>query len=182
MGTLPSTTSTPSTSTSFTSTPSTTTMAPTAADVASEKTFIAIKPDGIQRGLIGEVVKRFENRGFKLVACKLMTVSKEHMEKHYADLKDKPFFGGLVSFSASGPWLAMVWQGKDAVKQGRAMMGATNPCDSAPGTIRGDFCIDTGRNVIHGSGSIDNANKEIALWFGADLNEYSLAQQAFLYE
>jgi len=157
-------------------------MATTAADVASEKTFIAIKPDGIQRGLIGEVVKRFENRGFKLVACKLMTVSKEHMEKHYADLKDKPFFGGLVSFSASGPWLAMVWQGKDAVKQGRAMMGATNPCDSAPGTIRGDFCIDTGRNVIHGSDSIDNANKEIALWFGADLNEYSLAQQAFLYE
>merc|ERR1711971_155824 len=168
MGDTSTTTSTPSTSTLFTST-TPTTMATTAADVASEKTFIAIKPDGIQRGLIGEVVKRFENRGFKLVACKLMTVSKEHMEKHYGDLKDKPFFGGLVSFSASGPWLAMVWQGKDAVKQGRAMMGATNPCDSAPGTIRGDFCIDT-------------ATKEIALWFGSDLNEYSLAQQAFLYE
>ncbi|KAK3044499.1 nucleoside diphosphate kinase, partial [Coniosporium uncinatum] len=97
---------------------------------SNEQTFIAIKPDGVQRGLIGPIISRFENRGFKLVAIKLMTASKEHLEKHYEDLSEKPFFKGLVSYMASGPICAMVWEGRDAVKTGRTLLGATNPLAS----------------------------------------------------
>ena len=93
---------------------------------------------------------------------------KEHFEKHYADLSSKPFFPGLVAYASSGPVVAMVWEGHNVVATGRKMLGATRPDDSAPGTIRGDFCIDVGRNVIHGSDSVDSANKEIGLWFGDD--------------
>merc|ERR1712000_677604 len=137
----------------------------TAAMSSTEQTFIAIKPDGVQRGLIGPIISRFENRGFKLVAIKLTTPGKEHLEKHYADLAGKGFFAGLIEYMNSGPICAMVWEGRDAVKTGRVILGATNPLASAPGTIRGDFAIDVGRNVCHGSDSVENAQKEIALWF-----------------
>ncbi|KAG9683801.1 hypothetical protein KCU69_g11571, partial [Aureobasidium melanogenum] len=109
---------------------------------SSEQTFIAIKPDGVQRGLIGPIISRFENKGFKLSAIKLTTPGQEHLEKHYSDLSDKPFFRGLISYMSSGPICAMVWEGRDAVKTGRTLLGATNPLASAPGTIRGDFAID----------------------------------------
>jgi nucleoside-diphosphate kinase len=104
-----------------------------------------IKPDGVQRGLIGEIIKRFEAKGFKLVAMKLTAPGKEHLEKHYEDLKDKKFFPGLIAYMTSGPVCAMVWEGKGAVKEGRKMLGATMPSESAMGTIRGDFCIGKSR-------------------------------------
>ncbi|QPG72750.1 nucleoside diphosphate kinase [Brettanomyces nanus] len=131
----------------------------------NERTFIAVKPDGVQRGIYPEVLKRFTQRGFKLVGIKLTLANEPLLRTHYADLQQKPFFPSLLSYMMSGPILATVWEGKDAVKQGRAMLGATNPLNSAPGTIRGDFAIDMGRNVIHGSDSVENAKKEIALWF-----------------
>lgn len=125
-----------------------------------------VKPDGVQRGLVGTIISRFEQKGFKLVAMKMDQPGKEHFEKHYGDLSSKPFFPGLVSYASSGPVVAMVWEGNNVVATGRKMLGATRPDDSAPGTIRGDFCIDVGRNIIHGSDSVDSANKEIDLWFG----------------
>jgi nucleoside-diphosphate kinase len=131
-----------------------------------ERTFIMIKPDGVQRGLVGPIISRFETKGFKLVALKFAAPGKEHFEKHYSDLSSKPFFGGLVTYAASGPVVAMVWEGTNVVLTGRKMLGATRPDDSAPGTIRGDYAIDVGRNIIHGSDSVDSANKEIELWFG----------------
>ncbi|KAK0425693.1 hypothetical protein QR680_009326 [Steinernema hermaphroditum] len=143
----------------------------------SERTFIAVKPDGVQRGLIGDIIARFEKRGYKLVALKMMTASRNHLEVHYQDLKDKPFFPSLIEYMASGPVVAMVWQGLDAVKQGRVMLGATNPLASAPGTIRGDYCIQTGRNICHGSDSVDSANREIAHWFKQEeINDFESAQ------
>ncbi|KAF7845795.1 hypothetical protein BT93_L0632 [Corymbia citriodora subsp. variegata] len=150
--------------------------------MATEQTYIMIKPDGVQRGLVGEIIARFEKRGYKLVAMKLMQASKEHLEKHYEDLSSKGFFNGLIKYMASGPVVAMVWEGKDAVKQGRAMLGATNPLASAPGTIRGDYCIDTGRNIIHGSDAVDSAKKEIALWFPEGLCQYTAATASWIYE
>merc|ERR1712060_16361 len=105
-------------------------------------------------GIVGEIIKRFENKGFKLVAMKFMQASVEHLEKHYADLSKKPFFAGLVKYMASGPVVAMVWEGLNAVKTGRVMLGATNPADSAPGTIRGDLCVQVGRNICHGSDAV----------------------------
>ncbi|KAI9037036.1 nucleoside-diphosphate kinase [Aspergillus affinis] len=151
--------------------------------MSSEQTFIAIKPDGVQRGLVGPILSRFENRGFKLVALKLTSPSKEHLEKHYADLSSKPFFPGLVSYMLSGPIVAMVWEGKDVVKTGRTILGATNPLASAPGTIRGDFAIDVGRNVCHGSDSVESAQKEIALWFKKEeLQSYKQSQFDWIYE
>ncbi|EON62960.1 nucleoside diphosphate kinase [Coniosporium apollinis CBS 100218] len=151
--------------------------------MTTEQTFIAVKPDGVQRGLIGPIISRFENRGFKLVAIKLVTPSKEHLEKHYEDLSDKPFFKGLITYMGSGPVCAMVWQGRDVVKTGRAILGATNPLASAPGTIRGDFAIDVGRNVCHGSDGVESAKKEIALWFKeGEVQEYKQAQFDWIYE
>ena len=130
-----------------------------------ERTFIMVKPDGVQRGLVGTIIGRFEQKGFKLVGMKLCAPGKAHFEQHYGDLAGRPFFQGLVNYAASGPVCAMVWEGDNAVATGRKMLGATKPFDSAPGTIRGDFCIDVGRNIIHGSDSVESANKEIALWF-----------------
>ncbi|KAK9896732.1 putative nucleoside-diphosphate kinase [Cystobasidium minutum MCA 4210] len=150
--------------------------------MASEQTYIMIKPDGVNRGLVGDIIARFEKRGYKLVALKMVTATKEHLEKHYADLSSKSFFPGLVKYMASGPVVAMVWEGKDVVKQGRAMLGATNPLASAPGTIRGDYCIDVGRNVCHGSDAVESAQKEIALWFPEGLNQYKLASEGWVYE
>ena len=125
-----------------------------------------IKPDGVQRGLVGNIIGRFEARGFKLVALKMATPSKEHLEKHYADLAGKKFFPGLIKYMSSGPVVCMVWEGLDAVKTGRKMLGETRPLDSAPGTIRGDFCLDVGRNICHGSDAVESAEAEIKLWFG----------------
>ena len=151
--------------------------------VNTERTFIAIKPDGVQRGLVNQIIARFENRGYKLVAMKLCMPGLAHLEEHYADLKSKKFFNGLCEYMASGPICAMVWEGKDAVRQGRAMLGATNPLDSAPGSIRGDFCIDLGRNVCHGSDAVSAAEHEIALWFKPEeLMTYTAASSAWIYE
>ncbi|KAL0640029.1 nucleoside diphosphate kinase Ndk1 [Maublancomyces gigas] len=151
--------------------------------MTSEQTFIAIKPDGVQRGLIGPIISRFESRGFKLAAIKLVTPSKQHLEAHYADLSDKGFFPGLITYMLSGPICAMVWEGREVVKTGRTILGATNPLASAPGTIRGDYAIDVGRNVCHGSDSVENAKKEIALWFTKeDLVSYQQSQHSWIYE
>ncbi|KAK9530818.1 hypothetical protein VZT92_012298 [Zoarces viviparus] len=147
-----------------------------------ERTFIAIKPDGVQRGIIGEVIKRFEMKGFKLTAMKMLHASKEHLTEHYIDLKDRPFFPTLIKYMSSGPVVAMVWEGKGVVKTGRVMLGETNPADSKPGTIRGDFCIDVGKNIIHGSDSVESADKEIALWFKDDeLVSYTSCASSWLY-
>lgn len=151
--------------------------------MSSERTFIAIKPDGVQRGLISSIVSRFENRGFKLVAIKLCQPTESLLREHYDDLQTKPFFPSLLSYMLSGPVLATVWEGKDVVKQGRIILGATNPLQSAPGTIRGDFAIDMGRNVCHGSDSVESATKEIGLWFKPEeLIEYKPAMTAWIYE
>ncbi|CAE7532617.1 ndk-1 [Symbiodinium sp. KB8] len=141
-----------------------------------------IKPDGVQRGLVGEIIGRFEKKGFKLVALKLETPSKELVEKHYADLSSKPFFAGLVEYILSGPVCCMVWEGKGAVKTGRVLLGATNPADSAPGTIRGDLCIEVGRNVCHGSDTVENAKKEIDLWFGGETKTWTSCAAAWVSE
>merc|ERR1739844_508234 len=126
---------------------------------------IMIKPDGVHRGIVGEIIKRFENKGFKLVAMKFMQASVEHLEKHYADLSKKAFFPGLVKYMASGPVLAMVWEGLNVVKTGRVLLRETNPAASAPGTIRGDFAVHVGRNICHGSDAVESALHEIGLWF-----------------
>merc|ERR1712025_1240419 len=133
-----------------------------------ERTFIMLKPDAVHRGLIGDIIKRFEAKGFKLVAMKMMHASEDLLKQHYADLSSKPFFPGLVKYMSSGPVVPMVWEGLNVVKTGRVMLGATNPADSAPGTIRGDYCIQVGRNICHGSDAVDSAAKEIALWFNEE--------------
>lgn len=130
-----------------------------------EQTFVAIKPDGVQRGLAGEIISRFEKKGFTLVAMKLLHIRKELAEKHYGEHKGKPFFNGLVSFITSGPVVVMVWEGKDAINTIRKMMGKTNPLEADTGTIRGDFGIDIGHNVVHGSDSAESAKREIGLFF-----------------
>jgi len=148
-----------------------------------ERTFIAIKPDGVQRGLIGEIISRFEKRGFKLVALKLVWPDQAKAAGHYDDLKEKKFFKGLVEYFASGPIVAMVWQGKNVIATGRDMLGATNPLESKPGTIRGDFALDIGRNVCHGSDKPEAATKEINFWFTpAELSSWPSSNSKWLYE
>ncbi|OXB71225.1 UNVERIFIED_CONTAM: hypothetical protein H355_007413 [Colinus virginianus] len=217
----------------------------------AEKTFIMVKPDGVQRGLVNEVVAKFERRGYKLVALKMTRPAEELLEEHYADLKAKPFFPGLVAYMTSGPVVCMVWEGTDVVKQGRKMLGETRPLDSSPGkpglggvpstlgegswsahvvrmyklsiprmqrpentiftvqapwytcmrcvhplartcvsalslgagTLRGDFCIDVGRNLVHGSDSVESARKEITLWFTPEeICDWKPAQSEWIYE
>ncbi|MDG2991471.1 nucleoside-diphosphate kinase [Candidatus Synechococcus calcipolaris G9] len=130
-----------------------------------ERTFLAIKPDGVQRGLVGTIIQRLEHKGYSLVGLKLMRVTRELAETHYGEHKDKPFFPGLVNFITSGPVVAMVWEGRGVVAACRKLIGATNPLNSEPGTLRGDFGIDVGRNIIHGSDGPETAEREIALWF-----------------
>jgi nucleoside-diphosphate kinase len=130
-----------------------------------EKTFLMVKPDGVQRNLIGEIVGRFEKKGFQLVGAKLMLISDELAKQHYGEHKERPFFGELVDFITSGPVFAMVWEGENVIAAARQMMGATNPKDSQPGTIRGDFAVTVGKNIIHGSDSPGSAEREIALFF-----------------
>lgn len=130
-----------------------------------QRTLVLIKPDGVHRGLIGEIIKRFENRGLILVAMELRHVSKEFAEKHYAVHKGKPFYKGLVKYITASPLVAMVWEGSDAVAAVRQTVGATNPVEAAPGTIRHDLSILTSRNLIHASDSVETAEAEIKLWF-----------------
>ena len=151
----------------------------------SERTFVMVKPDGVQRGLVGEVISRLEERGLKLVAAKFVQIDRDLAEQHYGEHEGKPFFEGLVEFITSGPAMAMVWEGGDATRQVRRMMGATDPADAAPGTIRGDLGLDLGRNVIHGSDHEDpGANeREIDLFFEeSDLVDYDRIDEAWLYE
>lgn len=142
-----------------------------------------VKPDGVQRGLVSEVLARFERRGYKLVAMKMTRPRQELLEEHYSDLKGKPFFPGLVAYMTSGPVVCMVWEGTDVVKQGRKMLGETRPLESNPGTLRGDFCIDVGRNLVHGSDSVESALKEIILWFTPEeICDWRMAQSEWIYE
>ncbi|KAM9997401.1 hypothetical protein ACTFIZ_010904 [Dictyostelium cf. discoideum] len=133
--------------------------------VNKERTFLAVKPDGVARGLVGEIIARYEKKGFVLVGLKQLVPTKELAEAHYDEHKERPFFGGLVTFITSGPVVAMVFEGKGVVASARLMIGVTNPLASAPGSIRGDFGVDVGRNIIHGSDSVESATREIALWF-----------------
>ncbi|GKB35915.1 nucleoside diphosphate kinase III, chloroplastic/mitochondrial [Tanacetum coccineum] len=147
-----------------------------------ERTFIAIKPDGVQRGLISEIISRFERKGYKLVAIKLVVPSKSFAGKHYNDLKDRPFFNGLCNFLSSGPVLAMVWEGEGVITYGRKLIGATDPQKSEPGTIRGDLAIVVGRNIIHGSDGPETAKNEINLWFKPEeLTSYTSNQEKWAY-
>ncbi len=130
-----------------------------------EKTFVMLKPDALQRGLSGEIIGRLEKRGLKPVAMKMMSIDREMAEEHYGEHKDKPFFGELVNFITSGPVMAMVWEGQGAVQLVRNMMGKTDPREAQPGTIRGDYGIFMGNNIIHGSDSLQSAAREIALFF-----------------
>ncbi len=150
-----------------------------------ERTFVMVKPDGVQRGLIGDIISRFEERGLKLVGAKFMQIDQDLAEDHYGEHEDKPFFDDLVGFITSDPVMAMVWEGQDATRQVRNMMGETDPAESAPGTIRGDFGLDLGRNVIHGSDNEDpGANeREIDLFFDDDeLLDWERIDESWLYE
>ena len=133
--------------------------------MAAERTLVLVKPDGVQRGLIGEIIGRLERRGLHLTGLKLMQVDADLAGRHYAEHREKPFFAGLVGFITSAPVVAMVWEGPGAVSLVRAMMGATNPAQSNPGTIRGDFAISIGTNVIHGSDSPERGEVEVGLFF-----------------
>ena len=130
-----------------------------------ERTFLMIKPDGVQLNLVVEIIQRFETKGFTLVGLKMMQVSSELAEKHYAVHKERPFFRSLVDFITSSPVVAMVWQGEGVIASARKIIGATNPLNAEPGTIRGDFGISVGRNLIHGSDGPDTAKDEVSLWF-----------------
>ncbi|WP_019498454.1 nucleoside-diphosphate kinase [Pseudanabaena sp. PCC 6802] len=130
-----------------------------------QRTFLAVKPDGVQRALVGNIISRFEAKGFQLVGLKMIMVSRELAEKHYGEHKEKPFFPGLVNFITSGPVVAMVWEGKEVIATARKIVGATNPLNADNGTIRGEFGVDVGRNIIHGSDAPETAEREIALWF-----------------
>jgi nucleoside-diphosphate kinase len=139
-----------------------------------EKTFLMVKPDGVQRNLIGEIVSRFEQKGFQLVGGKLMSISKELAEEHYGEHKERPFFGELV--------FAMIWEGENVITTARQMMGSTNPKDAAPGTIRGDFGVTVGKNIIHGSDSPESAVREIGLFFNnEELVQYDKLMNQWIY-
>ena len=130
-----------------------------------QRTLILVKPDGVQRGLIGEIIGRFERRGLKLAGMKFLKISEDLASRHYAVHQGKPFYESLVAYITSAPVVAMVWEGKDAIEAARATMGLTNPVHAAPGTIRGDFGMEIGRNLVHGSDSPENGEKEVALFF-----------------
>nr|YP_002049016.1 Nucleoside-diphosphate kinase [Paulinella chromatophora]ACB42806.1 Nucleoside-diphosphate kinase [Paulinella chromatophora] len=134
--------------------------------VITERTFIAIKPDGFNRGLVGDIITRFENKGFKLVALKQLIPTVQLAEKHYGIHKERPFFSNLVKFMTSGSIIAMVWEGEGVIASARKLIGATNPLEAEAGSIRGDLATNIGRNVIHGSDSMETAIFEIDLWFG----------------
>lgn len=148
-----------------------------------ERTYLMVKPDGVQRSLAGEIISRFEKRGFKIIGLKMLQISRATAEKHYGEHAGKPFFAGLVDFITSGPVVAMVLEGSGVISAAREMMGATNPLKAAPGTIRGSFGIDMGRNIIHGSDSPESALREISLFFREDeLFSYNRDVDRWIYE
>ena len=148
-----------------------------------ERTYLMVKPDGVQRGLCGEIVSRFERKGLKLVGMKLMVIPKETAENHYGEHKGKKFYDSLIAYITSGPVLAMVWEGENAVAICRNMMGKTNPAESAPGTIRGDFGMVTGLNIIHGSDRVESAEREIKIFFKPEeLVSYDRTADRWTYE
>ncbi len=141
-----------------------------------------VKPDGVQRNLIGDIVSRFEKKGFQLVGAKLMQVSEELAKEHYGEHKERPFFGELVDFITSGPVFAMVWEGENVISTARLLVGATNPTESAPGTIRGDYAVTVGKNIIHGSDSPESAVREIGLFFNEEeLLSYDKKMSTWIY-
>lgn len=147
-----------------------------------EKTFLMVKPDGVQRNLVGKIVGRLEAKGFKLAGAKLINITDELAKTHYGEHKDKPFFGELVDFITSGPVFAMVWEGENVIGTAREMMGKTNPLEAAPGTIRGDFGVTVGKNIIHGSDSAESASREISLFFDqADILSYTKQDSEWVY-
>lgn len=133
-----------------------------------EQTLVLVKPDGVQRGLVGEIITRLERRGLKLLAMKFMQVSRELASTHYEAHVGKPFYEGLVNYITSSPIVAMVWEGKDGIQVVRTTMGATNAASAAPGTIRGDFAVEIGRNLVHGSDGPESAAREVSLFFAPD--------------
>ena len=148
-----------------------------------EQTLVLVKPDGVQRGLTGEIIGRLERRGLKLVAMKLMQVDDALAHRHYGEHVDRPFFAGLVSFITSGPVVAMAWEANNAVEIVRSTMGVTNPANAAPGTIRGDLGVDIGRNLIHGSDSPESAARELALFFAPEeILSYSRSNDGWIVE
>lgn len=148
-----------------------------------DRTFVMVKPDGVQRGLVGKIIARFEEKGLKLVALKMMNIDADLASRHYAEHVGKPFFEPLVKYITSGPVVAMVLEGKGAVEVVRSMMGVTDPSKAAPGTIRGDMALDVGRNVVHGSDSAASAQREISLFFKPEeLVDYRLDADKWLYE
>jgi len=148
-----------------------------------ERTFVMVKPDGVQRGLVGEVVSRFEKRGIEICALKMMKIPKELAERHYGEHKGKSFYDSLVAFITSGPVVCMVLEGDNAVTAVRAMMGKTNPQDAPIGTIRGDLAMHMSKNVVHGSDSPESAKREIALFFNDyEIQKYDRIDGVWLYE
>lgn len=148
-----------------------------------ERTYVMVKPDGVQRGLIGEIVKRIERRGFKVTAMRMNTIAREKAEEHYAEHIEKPFFQDLIDFMTSGPSVSMVVEGENAIRIMRSINGATNPVEAAPGTIRGDLAIDTGRNVVHAADSKESAEREIKIHFTDDeITTYTRADEEYVYE
>ncbi|PSP99003.1 nucleoside-diphosphate kinase [Halobacteriales archaeon QS_4_70_19] len=150
-----------------------------------ERTFVMVKPDGVQRGLIGEVVSRLEDRGLKLVGAKFMQIDRDLAEEHYGEHEDEPFFDDLVDFITAAPVFAMVWEGADATRQVRRMMGATDPAEARPGTVRGDLGLDLGQNVIHGSDHEDEGanEREMALFFDdEELVDWDQSAEGWIYE
>merc|ERR1712045_898024 len=151
--------------------------------IKMERTYVMIKPDAVQRGLMGNIISRFETKGFKLACLKTKMATSELLHEHYMDLVDKPFFPSLREFMLSGPVVCMVWVGKNVVKTTRKILGETDPRDSLPGTIRGDLCIDMGRNICHGSDSVENAEREIKLWFEeSEVLEWKKCDHDWIYE
>ena len=148
-----------------------------------ERTLVLVKPDGVQRGLIGEIISRLERLGLKLVGMKLMQVDDALARQHYGEHVDRPFFAGLVAFITSSPVVVMAWEAENAVEAVRNTMGQTNPITSPPGTIRGDLALDIGRNLVHGSDSPESAERELALFFGAgELLDYTRANDGWIKE
>lgn len=148
-----------------------------------QRSYVMVKPDGVQRNLVGEVISRMEKRGLKILALKMYTIPEETAMAHYAEHEGKPFFHSLLDFITSGPSVSIVVQGKSAVSVIRTMVGATNPSEAAPGTIRGDFGLDTGRNIVHASDSTESAKREISIHFSeSEISEYSRIDEQWLYE
>jgi nucleoside-diphosphate kinase len=148
-----------------------------------ERTLIIVKPDGVQRGLTGEVIKRFEQRGLRIIGMKFMQVSRELAEKHYDVHRERPFFKGLVDYIISSPVVVIAFEGTHAVAAARGTIGATKPHESAPGSIRGDFALEIGRNLVHGSDSVENGEKEVALWFAAnELSSWTRNTDPWIFE